>query len=140
MSGRVRFVKGSGFEMKCGSCGLYVALEEDEWRPKAGLTRCASCWREYHRLHEEGRRGDEITNALKNQNARMRYAFDRERRLAATRAWKQANRERIAAYNKAYRESHREELRAKRQVYEAECGDVIRMKKRLAYVEKKVAA
>lgn len=133
---RVRFVEGSGFEMQCLSCLIYVSLVEEEWQPKAGLTRCRSCWREYKRLHEEGRRNDEIKGELKRTAARLRYRFNRPDRLARNKAWRDAHKEHIRAYNKAYRELHKDRLRAQRMAYAAECRDVILAKKRRAYAEK----
>jgi len=137
---KVRFVPGSGFEMQCTACLTYVPLVEGEWRPKSGLTRCRACWTEYKRLHEEGRRHDEILGELKRTQARLRYRFDRVNRLAANKAWRDRNRERIAAYNRAYRERNKEKLRTQSAAYAAECRDVILLKKRRAYADRKAAA
>ena len=139
-TGRVRFVKGAGFEMQCGSCLVYVALIEELWHPRAGLTRCAACWREYKRLHEAGRNENEITADLKRTRARIRYAMDRERRLELTREWRAKNRERIAEYNRSYREAHKAEIIDYSRTYYAECRDVIVAKKRQAYRAKAEAA
>lgn len=136
---RVRFVPGAGFEMQCRSCLIYVALDESLWWPKSGLTRCRACWNEYHRLHEAGRRKDEIVAELKRTRARLDYAMNREKRREANRAWKAANRERIAAYNKAYRERNREKVNAESRAYYAECRDVILAKKRESYAEARAA-
>lgn len=132
---RVRYVTGLGFEMQCQSCRIYVALVEEEWVPKSGLTRCKTCWREYKRLREAGRLANEITAELKRTNARLRYRFNKPAQLAAAKAWRDANKERVAAYNKAYRESHRAEVLAQSRAYYSECRDVILTKKRQAYAE-----
>lgn len=137
---RVRFVQGSGFEMQCPTCEIYVPLVESEWYPKSGLTRCRSCWTEYKRLHEAGRQHNEIIADLKRTRARLRYRFNREERLAKNKEWRERNREHVAAYNKAYRERNKEHLAAKQAEYVAECRDVILLKKRQRYYDKKVAA
>lgn len=125
-------------EAQCPTCRDWWPTVSEFWAPPHGMSRCRACWREYHRLHQAGRMQDEIIAELTRAGNRARYAMNRQRKLDATKRWRERNREHVAAYGRAYREAHKDELRAKRRLYEAECRDVILLKKRRAYVEKKV--
>lgn len=138
---RVRFVQGLGFEMQCNSCGLYVTLDDEatEWYPKAGLTRCLACWREFHRMKEAGYRSSDIARAQRNTRARLRYAMNREGYAEARRKWRDAHRAERAAYQKDYYARNAERLREKARAYYAECREAVLIQKR-EYHERRKAA
>ena len=102
----VRFRDGV-FQLRCPMCGWWWDLTTDHWRPENGMQRCRSCWREYHRIHEAARNRDDAVRLVKNFKNRLRYAENREARLASNRRWKAANRERTRIYNRAYQARRR---------------------------------
>lgn len=95
------------FEYRCPMCDGWWPLTTEFWKPRNGMQRCKACWREYYRIHERARTADEAVRLVKNYKDRLRYAENREARLAANRRWKAANRERVAAYAIEYRARRR---------------------------------
>lgn len=98
----VRFRDGS-FQLKCATCGLWWDLVVELWRPASGMRRCKACWNEYHKLYIRGMFEDAGVRAVANFKGRIRYRLNRERHLAAGRAWRAVRKDHIAAYNRAYR-------------------------------------
>lgn len=132
----VRYRADTGFEAKCMYCSEWWPLTLEYWLPRGGMQRCAACWALYHRLHEAGRRADELVVEAKRAANKARYYADRERRLAYNREYKARNRERLREYNREYRVKNRQRLLDESRAYYAEARPVLLAKKRQAYAER----
>ena len=98
---RVRW-KDGGFEAKCPLCSEFLAVTEEFWFPRSGVTRCRACWTEYRRLRQRGYMADEAMRRVTRIKNRMHYQANREQYGAMNAAWKARNRPRVKAYRAAH--------------------------------------